>query len=110
MRILLVIMTMLLASPALSATLSCKASYYGKRFHGRPTANGETFNMHAMTAAHKTLPFGTRVVVSRGNHKVTVRINDRGPYKASRCIDLSRAAFERLAPRSKGVITVILEW
>ena len=70
------------------------ASYYGPGFHGRRTANGETFNMHAMTAAHRTLPFGTMVCVrsqitGRG---VVVRINDRGPHVANRVVDLSRGA------------------
>ncbi len=74
------------------------ASYYGRRFHGRLTANGERFNMNAMTAAHKTLPFGTKVrVTNRNNGKsVVVRINDRGPFIRGRHIDLSRAAGSRI--------------
>ena len=65
-----------------------EASYYGPGFHGKTTANGERFNMHALTAAHKTLPFNTRVrVVNLDNGKsVIVRINDRGPYKKGRII------------------------
>lgn len=80
------------------------ASYYGKRFHGRLTANGERFNMNAMTAAHKTLPFGTRVRVTnpRNGKSVTVRINDRGPFIRGRHIDLSRAAAQRIGMISSG--------
>lgn len=80
------------------------ASYYGKRFHGRLTANGERFNMNAMTAAHKTLPFGTRVRVThaRNGKSVVVRINDRGPFIRGRTIDLSRAAAQRIGMISSG--------
>jgi len=75
------------------------ASYYGRRFHGRLTANGERFNMNAMTAAHKTLPFGTKVRVTntRNGRSVTVRINDRGPFIRGRTIDLSRGAAQELS-------------
>lgn len=70
------------------------ASWYGDRFHGRPTASGERFDMHALTAAHPTLPFGTIVRVRSlvNDRVVDVRINDRGPYSGGRIIDLSRAA------------------
>ncbi|MBO6526008.1 septal ring lytic transglycosylase RlpA family protein [Erythrobacter sp.] len=80
------------------------ASYYGKRFHGRRTANGERFDMHAMTAAHRTLPFGTLVEVTNpGNGKtVTVRINDRGPFAHGRTIDLSRAAASEIGLIRRG--------
>ena len=78
---------------AAGPTLSGLASWYGPGFHGRRTANGERFNTHALTAAHKTLPFGTRVRVvnKRNGRSVVVRINDRGPYVHGRVIDLSRA-------------------
>ena len=74
------------------------ASYYGKRFAGRPTANGERFDPYAMTAAHRTLPFGTMVEVTnvRNGKTVTVRINDRGPFHGNRAIDLSRGAAEKI--------------
>lgn len=74
------------------------ASYYGARFAGRRTANGERFNPREMTAAHKTLPFGTRVRVvnPRNGREVVVRINDRGPFIRGRTIDLSRAAAEEI--------------
>jgi rare lipoprotein A len=63
-------------------TVNGPASFYGQKFHGRTTANGERFNMHAMTAAHRTLPFGTKVRVTnrRNGQSVVVRINDRGPF------------------------------
>ncbi len=80
------------------------ASYYGRRFHGRRTANGERFDMHAMTAAHKTLPFGSKVrVTNPANGKsVTVRINDRGPFTRGRTIDLSRAAAREIGLIRRG--------
>ncbi|HAR33202.1 MAG TPA: septal ring lytic transglycosylase RlpA family lipoprotein [Desulfobacter sp.] len=71
-----------------------RASWYGKKFHGRKTSNGETYNMYAMTAAHKTLPMNTWVSVENlenGRH-VTLRINDRGPFVAGRIIDLTYTA------------------
>lgn len=87
------------------------ASYYGRKFHGRRTANGERFDMNAMTAAHKTLPFGTQVRVTnpRNGRSVTVRINDRGPFIRGRTIDLSRAAAERLGMISTGHAQVELD-
>ena len=74
------------------------ASWYGARFHGRPTASGEKFDMHQFTAAHRTLPFGTVVRVRSlvNGRTVEVRINDRGPYIGKRMIDLSRAAAKAL--------------
>lgn len=87
-----------------------KASWYGPRFHGRRTANGERYDMHAFTAAHKTLPFGTKLRV-RSVHtgkEVVVRINDRGPYKHQRIIDLSRAAMVALGTLERGVTEVEL--
>ena len=86
------------------------ASYYGKRFHGRRTANGERFDMNAMTAAHKTLPFGSRVEVTNPSNgkSVTVRINDRGPFTRGRTIDLSRAAAQAIGIVSRGHGTVQL--
>jgi len=74
------------------------ASYYGKEFHGRKTASGETYDMHKLTAAHRTLPFGTRVRVTNvlNGKTIVVRINDRGPFKRDRIIDLSFEAARRL--------------
>ena len=74
------------------------ASWYGEPFHGRRTANGEVYNMYAISAAHKTLPFGTEVMVHnlRNGQRVQVRINDRGPFIQGRIIDLSHAAAQAI--------------
>ena len=74
------------------------ASWYGARFHGKPTASGEKYDMHEFTAAHPTLPFGTIVRVRSlvNGRTVDVRINDRGPFIKRRVIDLSRAAAQKL--------------
>ena len=86
------------------------ASWYGDKFHNRLTANGERYNMNAMTAAHKTLPFGTlvRVESPTTGKSVIVRINDRGPYAKGRIIDLSRAAATQLGVKDMGVYRVKL--
>ena len=86
------------------------ASWYGGQFHGRRTANGETFNKYALTAAHRTLPFGTIVRVRSLKHgrEVEVRINDRGPFAKGRVIDLSQAAAEALGLTATGVAEVSL--
>jgi rare lipoprotein A len=87
------------------------ASWYGKEFDGRLTASGEIFDSSQMTAAHPTLPFGTRVVVTNrhNNKKVTLRINDRGPFTAARIIDVSRAAAELLDMIITGTAPVLVE-
>jgi len=87
-----------------------QASWYGGRFHGRRTASGERFDRHGFTAAHRTLPLGTRVRVRSvaTGHEVVVRINDRGPFKSSRIIDLSEAAMSALGVRLRGVTAVEL--
>jgi len=74
------------------------ASWYGREFEGRPTASGEIFDASQLTAAHPTLPFGTRLIVTNqhNNKSVTVRVNDRGPFVPARIIDVSRAAAEQL--------------
>jgi rare lipoprotein A len=84
------------------------ASYYAKKFHRRKTASGESLDNHALTAAHKTLPLGSRVVVRNVNNgkSVTVRITDRGPYVKGRIIDLTQGAFSRIASLDKGVAKV----
>lgn len=86
------------------------ASYYADEFDGRTTSNGETYDMHALTAAHRTLPFDTRVLVTnRANGKsVTVRINDRGPFKDDRIIDLSLEAATRIGMIGPGTASVTL--
>lgn len=85
-----------------------KASWYGPGFHGRKTANGEKFNMYAMTAAHKTLKLGTRIKVTNEDNgeELIVRVNDRGPYVKGRVLDLSRGAAEKLGFEDQGVISV----
>ncbi len=87
------------------------ASWYGEDFHGKLTSNKEIYNMNDMTAAHKTLPFGTRVIVTNlsNNKSVTVRINDRGPYIEGRDIDLSYAAAKVLEMIEPGVVPVTIE-
>ena len=86
-------------------------SYYGKKFHGKPTSSGETFDMNGFTAAHKTLPFGTRLkVTNEDNGKtVTVRVNDRGPFKAGRDLDLSYGAAKKIGLIAAGVKTLKVE-
>lgn len=85
-----------------------KASYYGKKWDGRKTANGEVFNHRKFTAAHKTLPFGiyVRVVRKDNGNSVVVRINDRGPYVKGRVIDLSSAAAKHIGMLQIGVSQV----
>lgn len=87
------------------------ASYYGPGFHGRLTANGETFDQYAMTAAHKKLPFGTRLKVTNEEtgKSIIVRVNDRGPYIHNRIIDLSVKAAEELGIKDAGVAKVKIE-
>ena len=86
------------------------ASWYGARFHRRRTASGELFDMRALTAAHRTLPFGTRVCVRSllTGRAVEVRINDRGPFHPGRVIDLSQAAAEKLGAKGLGIKQVAL--
>lgn len=87
------------------------ASFYAMKFQFRKTSSGERFNQLALSAAHKTLPFGTRVrVTNLGNGKsVIVRINDRGPFIDGRIIDLSRYAFSRIEDTNRGLMDVIIE-
>ena len=84
------------------------ASWYGPKFAGRRTANGETFNPAELTAAHRTLPFGSlvRVTSSRTGKSVVVRINDRGPFHGNRVIDLSEAAASEIGLKARGSGTV----
>jgi len=87
------------------------ASWYGEDFHGRKTANGETYDMYAMTAAHRTLPFSTRVRVTNleNGNKTEVRINDRGPFVPGRIIDLSRSGAKELGMLGPGTARVVVE-
>jgi len=87
------------------------ASYYAHKFHGRTTANGEVYDMNGMTAAHRDLPFGTRVKVTHLSNKksVTLRINDRGPFVEGRIIDVSYEAAKRLDFVQAGTARVRVE-
>jgi rare lipoprotein A len=88
-----------------------RASYYGERFRGRRTASGERFDPDALTAAHRTLPFGTRLRVTnlRTGRSVVVRVTDRGPFHGSRVIDLSKAAARRIGMVRSGTARVRIE-
>lgn len=87
------------------------ASWYGERFRGRSTANGESYDPDGLTAAHKTLPFGTRLKVTYPvtGRSVVVRVNDRGPFIEGRSLDLSKGAAAAIGIRDKGVDTVLVE-
>ncbi|UVM37951.1 septal ring lytic transglycosylase RlpA family protein [Pseudomonas sp. B21-017] len=84
------------------------ASYYGAKHHGKRTASGERFNQHGLTAAHRQLPFGTRVKITNLNNdrSCVVRINDRGPYSRGRLIDVSREAADQLGMLRSGTAKV----
>lgn len=100
------------ASAALSVyKSSAVASYYADKYHGRKTSNGEVFNMYDLTAAHKTLPFNTKVKVTNlsNGKSVVVRINDRGPFVKGREIDLSKAAAVKIGMIKSGTAKVSLE-
>ncbi len=88
-----------------------RASFYGTKFHGRPTASGQRFDMHKLTAAHRTLPFGSklRVTNERNGKSVIVTVNDRGPFHHNRVLDLSRAAAKEVGMVNAGSANVRLE-
>ena len=92
-------------------TMEGIASYYAEDFNGKKTANGETYDMYKMTAAHRSLPFNTKVRVTNLDNKrsIIVRINDRGPFKLERIIDLSLAAATQLGMKGSGTANVRLE-
>ena len=98
-------------SAPLSHQLSGIASYYAAEFNGRKTANGETFDMNDLTAAHRTLPFNTKLRVRNlsNDQEVIVRVNDRGPFKKDRVIDLSLEAAKRIGLIATGTAPVELE-
>ncbi|MCG4451994.1 septal ring lytic transglycosylase RlpA family protein [Pseudomonas sp. MMS21-TM103] len=119
MRLLLIVTIALLLSACASQgqidphgyRAEGQASYYGARHHGQKTASGERFDRHALTAAHRSLPFGSKVLVTnlRNDKSVVVRINDRGPYAKKRIIDLSQKAAEQLDMLRAGVVPVRLQ-
>ncbi|WP_338766044.1 septal ring lytic transglycosylase RlpA family protein [Bernardetia sp. ABR2-2B] len=88
------------------------ASYYNDKYEGRPTASGEKFRQKLMTAAHRTLPFGTMVTVTnlKNGKKIRVRINDRGPFKKGRIIDVTRKGAEQLDFVRDGLTKVKIEY
>ncbi len=88
------------------------ASYYSESYNGKKTANGEIYHSSEYTAAHKTLPFGTKVKVTNLNNgkSVKVRVNDRGPFIAGRIIDLTRTAAQKLDMVSVGVVKVKISY
>jgi rare lipoprotein A len=106
------ILCSILPAQAATAVFRTNASWYGPGFHGNMTANGERYNQHGITAAHKTLPFGTRLKVCNEINDlcVDVRINDRGPYIAGRGLDLSRGAAEAIGMIDPGVVPVTFEF
>ena len=113
MRILTIVLAFLLTTSVAYANQCGTASWYGGKdgLHGKKTASGEIFNTNAMTAAHKTLPLGSIVKVTnpRNHKRITVRINDRGPFAKGRIIDLSRAAADAIGIKKAGVGKVCIE-
>lgn len=101
----------LAASTVKNFTQSGVASWYGRQFHGRKTANGEIFNMNALTAAHKSLPLDCLIrVTNKSNGKsVVVRVNDRGPFHGNRVVDLSYGAAKVLGIVNTGTANVLIE-
>jgi rare lipoprotein A len=108
----LLLMLVIFSSCSRKVTESGKASYYANSFDGKKTASGEIFRQRKLTAAHKTLPFGTRVtVVNIANGKsVKVTINDRGPFVAGRIIDLSSKAAKKIGMINTGVANVQVKY
>jgi rare lipoprotein A len=102
---------LLLGAAANAAPFLALASWYGPGFHGRTTANGEVYNQHGLTTAHKSLPFGTRVRVTnpRTGASTIVRVNDRGPFIGPREFDLSRGAASAVGLIGPGVATLQFE-
>ena len=92
----------------LALSLTGLVSFYSSSLQGLPTASGTRFDNYKLTAAHKTLPFGTQVLIENPKNKrcVVVVITDRGPYHKARVLDLSQAAFKHLSPLSTGVLQV----
>jgi rare lipoprotein A len=96
-------------------TLEGVVSYYADDFHGKQTSSGETYDMHALTAAHRTFPFGTKVRVTNleNNKTVIIRVNDRGPFKEGRIMDLSMGAAKEIDLILNGTARArleVLEW
>ena len=107
-----VFLSILFSSCGRYITETGKASYYADKFVHRPMANGKKFSQHKLTAAHKTLPFGTKVIVTNlSNHqRVKVRITDRGPFVKARIIDLSQKAAQKIDMITQGITQVELRY
>lgn len=99
---LLVAFAIMIWWPVPAQAETCIASHYGvgDGYGGRRTASGERMNPHAMTAAHRSAAFGTRLRVAHGSQSVVVRVNDRGPFVRGRCVDLSTGAMRKLCGRA----------
>lgn len=97
------------ASLGHSRSFSGMASYYGNELAGRRTASGARFNPGGMTAAHRSLPFGTRLRVTHGSRSVVVTVNDRGPFVRGRVLDLSKGAAQAIGMTGRGVGRVVAE-
>ena len=110
--LLLLVLVVLAASCSRYVTESGTASYYGSQFNNRETASGSKYNPNRRTAAHKTLPFGTKVIVTNlSNHqRVKVRITDRGPFVRGRIIDLSQKAARKIDMITQGITQVELRY
>lgn len=109
---LLILISVFATSCGRNIIESGKATYYADKFEGRKTANGEIFDQSKNTAAHKTLPFGTKVTVKnlKNGKTVKVRINDRGPFVTGRIIDLSKTAAQKIAMVNDGVVSVEIKY
>ena len=114
MHQLIFVTTILLtfSSCARKITETGKGSFYADKFQGRPTASGEKFDQHKMTAAHRTLPFGTKVKVTNlaNGRSVNVTINDRGPFAPGRIIDVSKKAANKLGMVDAGVANIQIKY
>ena len=112
LKVVSILITFSLFACSAKVTQKGKASFYADKFNGRKTASGETFRNSKLTAAHKTLPFGTKVkVTNKSNGKsVKVRINDRGPFVAGRIIDLSKKAAKKIDLDKAGVAEVEIKY
>ena len=110
-KLLYVFVLQFIMMSAFAQTQTCKASFYADKFEGSPTASGEKYRHAKLTAAHKTLPFGTKVRVTNiaNNQSVDVVVNDRGPYVDGRVIDLSKSAAEKLGFINQGLAEVKIE-
>ncbi|CDF78891.1 rare lipoprotein A [Formosa agariphila KMM 3901] len=110
-RIICFSLLIMVSQTVLAQKTTGKASYYSNEFQGKETASGELYNASELTAAHRTLPFNTKIKVTnlRNNKSVIVRINDRGPHKKSRIIDLSFTAAKTIDLIHEGIANVKLE-